>query len=138
MKPVATARRPSAARNISRRLGESVFSNVVCGIISRGKGRQFDYTFDNISQLKTAQGKDRVINTSTWARSGVPLANGNNSYTATAKDTYDRTASDTLNLSLPATLNFAYDYNGNLTNDGRRVFEYDYENQLTNVFVAGA
>lgn len=59
-------------------------------------------------------------------------------YTATAKDTYDRTASDTLNLSLPATLNFAYDYNGDLTNDGRRVFEYDYENQLTNVFVAGA
>ena len=59
-------------------------------------------------------------------------------YTATAKDTYDRTASDTLNLSLPATLNFAYDYNGDLTNDGRRVFEYDSENQLTNVYVAGA
>lgn len=30
------------------------------------------------------------------------------------------------------------DLNGNLTNDGRRVFEYDFENQLTNVYVAAA
>lgn len=58
--------------------------------------------------------------------------------TATAKDTYDRTASDTANFYLPATNSFTYDLNGNLTNDSRRVFEYDYENQLTNVYVASA
>jgi hypothetical protein len=29
------------------------------------------------------------------------------------------------------------DANGNLTNDGTRVFGYDAENQLTNVTVAG-
>jgi len=41
-------------------------------------------------------------------------------------------------LNLPATVTFQYEFNGNLTNDGRRVFEYDYENQLINVFVASA
>jgi RHS repeat-associated protein len=41
-------------------------------------------------------------------------------------------------LNLPAAVTFQYDGNGNLTNDGRRVFEYDYENQLTNVYVASA
>jgi RHS repeat-associated protein len=73
-----------------------------------------------------------------WARTNASLADGNNSYTATAKDTFGRTASDSVSLSLPATINFQYDGNGNLTNDGRRVFEYDYENQLTNVYVASA
>ncbi len=43
-----------------------------------------------------------------------------------------------LGLNLPATVTFQYEFNGNLTNDGRRVFEYDYENQLTNVYVASA
>jgi RHS repeat-associated protein len=73
-----------------------------------------------------------------WARTNATLADGNNSYTATAYDTFGRTASDSVTLSLPATVNFSYDGNGNLTNDGRRVFEYDYENQLTNVYVASA
>lgn len=73
-----------------------------------------------------------------WAKSGVSLNNGANDFTATATDTLGRTASDTISLSLPSTNNFSYDYNGNLTNDGRRVFEYDYENQLTNVYVASA
>src|SRR5690606_6995247 len=50
--------------------------------------------------------------------------------------TYDRTATDSVTVNLPTTIAFQYDGNGNLTNDGRRVFEYDYENQLTNVSVA--
>jgi RHS repeat-associated protein len=73
-----------------------------------------------------------------WAKASATLADGNNTYSATAKDTYNRTASDNLTVNLPATNTFSYDYNGNLTNDGRRVFEYDYENQLTNVYVASA
>lgn len=71
-----------------------------------------------------------------WAKPSATLANGNNTYTATAVDTYSRTATDSLTVSLPSTVTFQYDGNGNLTNDGRRVFEYDYENQLTNVYVA--
>jgi hypothetical protein len=77
----------------------------------------------------------------TWARAGATLADGNNSYTATAEDTTwptPRTAQDSVTLNLPAAVTFQYDGNGNLTNDGRRVFEYDYENQLTNVYVASA
>lgn len=73
-----------------------------------------------------------------WAKTNATLANGNNSYTATAYDTYNRTATDSLTINLPATNTFVYDFNGNLTNDSRRVFEYDYENQLTNVYVASA
>lgn len=73
-----------------------------------------------------------------WAKTGATLANGNNTYTATAKDTYNRTATDSVTLNLPTTVSFSYDGNGNLTGDGNRVFEYDYENQLTNVYVASA
>jgi RHS repeat-associated protein len=73
-----------------------------------------------------------------WAKTNATLANGNNTYTATAQDTYNRTATDSLTVNVPATTTFQYDGNGNLTNDGRRVFEYDYENQLTNVYVASA
>jgi len=67
-----------------------------------------------------------------WARSGATLADGNNTYTATATDTYGRTAADTINLSLPSTINFQYDFNGNLTNDGRRVFEHDFPRPIYN------
>jgi RHS repeat-associated protein len=73
-----------------------------------------------------------------WAKTNATLANGNNTYTATATDTYSRTATDSLTVNLPATNTFSYDGNGNLTNDGRRVFEYDFENLLTNVYVASA
>jgi len=40
-------------------------------------------------------------------------------------------------VNLPASVSFAYDPNGNLTNDGLRTLEYDFENQLTNVLVPG-
>jgi RHS repeat-associated protein len=68
---------------------------------------------------------------------GVSLNNGANSFTVLAQDALDRWATNTLNTFLPATVTFAYDANGNLTNDGQRVFQYDDENQLTNVFVPG-
>ncbi|HWQ90055.1 MAG TPA: RHS repeat-associated core domain-containing protein [Clostridia bacterium] len=47
-------------------------------------------------------------------------------------------------MTLPATsqgpeyrTKYTYDGNGNLTGDGWRTFEYDFENQLTNVYVRG-
>jgi hypothetical protein len=39
--------------------------------------------------------------------------------------------------NLPTTVNFQCHTNGNLTSDGLRAFQYDAENQLTNVYVAG-
>ncbi len=61
-----------------------------------------------------------------WAGSGAALADGNNTCSATATDTASRTAVDSASFDLPATNAFTYDFNGNLTNDGRRVFEYDF------------
>jgi RHS repeat-associated protein len=72
-----------------------------------------------------------------WARAGATPANGQNSYTATAQDTYGRTSQDSVTVNLPASASYSYDSNGNLLNDGRRYFEYDWENQLTNVYVTG-
>ena len=92
----------------------------------------------SVSGTGLSAGKAELYADGSWTRAGATLANGNNTFTATATDTYGRTASDTANFYLPATNSFTYDLNGNLTNDSRRVFEYDYENQLTNVYVAGA
>jgi len=92
----------------------------------------------SVSGTGLTTGNADVYADGSWAKTGAALANGNNTFTATATDTYGRTASDTANFYLPATNSFTYDFNGNLTNDGRRVFEYDFENQLTNVYVAAA
>jgi RHS repeat-associated protein len=72
-----------------------------------------------------------------WARTNATLADGENTYTATAQDSYARTSQDSVTVNLPASASFSYDDNGNLLSDGHRNFEYDCENQLTNVYVSG-
>jgi RHS repeat-associated protein len=72
----------------------------------------------------------------TFARAGITMASGNNTFIATAKDANNRTDTTTTTVSLPTSETFTYDQNGNLTADGKRSFEYDAENQLTNVFEA--
>ena len=72
-----------------------------------------------------------------WARAGATLADGQNSYTATAQDSYGRSSQDSATVNLPTSTSFSYDGNGNLLSDGRRYFEYDCENQLTNIYVSG-
>ena len=74
----------------------------------------------------------------TWARPGATLADGNNTYTATAQDTYGRTATDTVSVGHPATTTFVYDLNGNLLVNNTRVFDYDDENQLIRITEPGA
>lgn len=91
-----------------------------------------------VSGTGLSSGAAQIYSDNTWARAGATLANGNNSYTAQVLDNYSATANDTVTFNLPSSVTFQYDGNGNLTNDGRRVFEYDFENQLTNVFVASA
>ena len=90
-----------------------------------------------VSGTGLASGAAELYADGTWARAGATPANGQNSYTATAQDTYGRTSQDTASVSLPNSVSFSYDGNGNLLNDGRRYFEYDCENQLTNVYVSG-
>lgn len=95
-----------------------------------------EITSVTVSGTGLSSGAATVYADGKWARNGANLANGNNNYTATGQDTYGRTSQDIVNVNLPSVVNFSYDSNGNLTGDGARVFEYDYENQLTNVYVA--
>jgi len=71
----------------------------------------------------------------TFARTNLSLNSGQNIFTNVAVNGYGLTVTNTLTINLPQSVNFAFDNNGNLTNDGTRTFAYDSENQLTNVFV---
>lgn len=99
----------------------------VAGLASQ-PGANLDHV--EVSGTGLSTGNADVYADGTWARAGATLADGNNTYTASAEDNDGRTASDTINLSLPSTINFSYDSNGNLTNDGRRVFEYDSPHEI--------
>jgi RHS repeat-associated protein len=72
---------------------------------------------------------------STFAKDGFTLTNGNNSFTASAKDNLGRQDTATITAFLPATVNYTYDPNGNLLSDGNRCFAYDDENELISVWV---
>ncbi len=74
----------------------------------------------------------------TFAGTNNTLANGSNTFTVIAQDIHGTSATNVLGVNLPTPVSFSYDGNGNLTNDGTRSFVYDVENQLTNVFAAGA
>ena len=73
----------------------------------------------------------------TFASTNHTLANGNNVFTNIAQNIYGMTVTNTITSYLPTPVALAYDANGNLTNDGLKSFNYDAENQLTNVAVAG-
>ena len=66
------------------------------------------------------------------------MLNGANTFTAVAEDAYGRKGTNTASVWLPSSATCAYDVRGNLTNDGRRVFYYDDENQLTTVLISNA
>jgi RHS repeat-associated protein len=71
----------------------------------------------------------------TFALGGFTVTNGNNSFTAIAKDSNGRRATNAITVNLPGTNTFTYDANGNLLSDGLRNFAYDDENQLITVWV---
>jgi len=73
---------------------------------------------------------------STFAKSGFTPVNGNNTYTAIAQDSLSRLDTNSITVYLPTNAVYAYDQNGNLTNDSKRVFTYDDENQLTGIVVS--
>ena len=74
----------------------------------------------------------------TFALGGFTLTGGPDTFTAVATDNINRWDTNTVTVTLPASVSCTYDDNGNLTSDGQRSFEYDAENQLTAVQVAGA
>jgi RHS repeat-associated protein len=73
----------------------------------------------------------------TFASTNQPWVNGNNTFTAIAKDVYGRINTNSVTV-MQATNIFAYDYNGNLLSDGWRGFDYDDENQLIRVTVTNS
>jgi RHS repeat-associated protein len=84
----------------------------------------------------TVNNQPAIIYGEGFAASGVALADGTNVFTAIAQDAYYRKATNAVTNVFPATITISYDANGNLTNDGKRRFEYDAENLLTNFFVS--
>jgi RHS repeat-associated protein len=73
----------------------------------------------------------------TFARTNLTLANGQNTFTNIAQNVYGVAVTNTFTVNLPQSVNLGLDNNGNLTNDGTRSFNYNTENELTNIFVAG-
>ena len=73
----------------------------------------------------------------TFAGTNNTLANGTNTFTIVAQNVYGLATTNTLTANLPTNVALGFDNNGNLTNDGSQTFQYDAENQLTNIMVAG-
>jgi len=71
----------------------------------------------------------------TFASTNQPWVNGNNTYTAIAKDVFGHSATTSVTVNLQATNSYVYDLNGNLLTDGNRAFAYDDENQLISVWL---
>lgn len=74
----------------------------------------------------------------TFAKEGLTVTNGSNSFTAIASDGLGRHSTNTVIAYLPATNNYSYDLNGSLLYDGLRTFAYDDENQLISITVSNA
>jgi len=74
----------------------------------------------------------------TFASTNQSLVDGNNTFTAIGKDSSGRKDTNSITITLPATNIFNYDFNGNLTSDGKRGFDYDDENQLIRIIVTNS
>ena len=74
----------------------------------------------------------------TFAKTGLTLADGNNTFTVSAQNLLGVTTNSTLTLNFPATVTYQYDLNGNLLTDGIRTFQWDAADQLAQVSVPNA
>jgi RHS repeat-associated protein len=99
-----------------------------------------------VAGTTTSPATNVTINTSnavlyadiTFAATNFTMANGNNTFTAIAKDIYGRRDTNSITVNLPTTNNFAYDLNGNLLTNGTEVLVWNDENELVTNFVAGS
>jgi hypothetical protein len=96
----------------------------------------------NVTSVTVADNGNSPVSASvygdkTFARGGVTVLSGNNTFTAVAQDAYGRSDTNSVTVNLPSSASYTYDGNGNLTSDGLRSFTYDDENQLASVSVSG-
>jgi RHS repeat-associated protein len=73
-----------------------------------------------------------------FASTNQSWVNGNNTYTAIAKDVYGRQDTNSITVNLQATNLFAYDLNGNMLTNGSEVLVWNDENELVTNFVAAS
>jgi YD repeat-containing protein len=74
----------------------------------------------------------------TFASTNQPWVNGDNIYTAIAKDAYGRKDTNSITISLQTTNVFAYDLNGNMITNGTMVLDWNDENELIRITQPGA
>ena len=87
--------------------------------------------------LAGSGGAATVYADGSWARDLGSPANGTNTYKAWGTDSAGKSGLSRVDVNLPTSVSFTYDLRGNLTSDGLRTFQYDFDNQLTNVYVSG-
>jgi len=75
-------------------------------------------------------------NAATFAREGISLADGANTFTVIAQDYLGRKGTNVTTANYPATVSYSYDSDGNLTGDGQGQFAYDDNDRLVEVSVA--
>jgi RHS repeat-associated protein len=73
-----------------------------------------------------------------FAKAGFAVTNGDNSYTAIAKDNFGRIDTNTIISTLQTYVNCLYDLNGNMVTNGTRIFDFDDENQLVRITEPGS
>jgi RHS repeat-associated protein len=129
-----------AAQNLQRRTNGSLIQSFAVNVLNEltNVGRSGPLTVTGATPIPasvTVNGTAAQTNGDfTFARTNVTLTNGSNTFTIVAANLYSIKATNVLALNLPMSVNLQFDANGNLTNDGLRIFSCDAENQLTNVF----
>lgn len=78
-------------------------------------------------------------NDGTFAVQGLTLNSpGNTPFNVSVNGSGGRSSTLNSTVTLPTPVNISHDNNGNMKGDGLRAFDYDWENQLTNITVSGA
>lgn len=131
-----------AAGNLTQRTNNAFFENFSVNNLNELTAITNNGTL-TVAGTTTSPATNVTVNTSnavlyvdaTFASTNQPWINGNNTYTAVARDSYGRLSTNIVNVNLFGTNNFAYDLNGNMLTNNAQTFVYDDENQLIAVWV---
>jgi len=131
-----------AAQNLNYRTNNALIQNFTVNNLNELSNVTRSGTF-TVAGTTTSPATNVTVNTTnaflyadtTFAATNFTLANGNNTFTAIAKDAYGRKDTNSITVNLPATVNYGYDLNGNMLTNNLQVLDYDDENELIRVTV---
>jgi hypothetical protein len=134
-----------AAGNLNTRTNNALIQNFGVNNLNELTAITRSGTF-TVAGTTTSPATNVTVNTTnaflyadtTFAATNFTLANGNNNFTAIAKDVYGRKDTNSITVNLPATDNFGYDLNGNMLTNNQQVLDYDDENELIRVTVTNS